>query len=41
MRIHIRGRNLNVSAEQSAHIERRLLFALGRFGADGPPSHVA
>jgi putative sigma-54 modulation protein len=34
MRIHIRGRNLNVSDEQGAHIERRVIFALGRFGEE-------
>jgi putative sigma-54 modulation protein len=34
MRIHIRGRSLNVSDEQGAHIERRLIFALGRFGEE-------
>lgn len=32
MRIHIRERNLEVSKDLRAHVERRLSFALGRFG---------
>lgn len=33
MRIDLRGRPFDVTGALRAHVERRLLFALGRFGA--------
>ncbi len=32
MKIHIRERNIEVTEDLRAHVERRLGFALGRFG---------
>jgi ribosomal subunit interface protein len=33
MRIEIRGRNVDLTGAMRTHVERRLGFALGRFGA--------
>jgi putative sigma-54 modulation protein len=39
MKVHVRGRNIEVTEVLRAHVERRLGFALGRFGEQiGPVS---
>jgi ribosome hibernation promoting factor len=39
MKVHVRGRDIEVTEVLRAHVERRLGFALGRFGEEiGPVS---